>query len=96
MVARAVELWLSGCGLVVARAKALAVELRLSGGGFVVARARPLCSSSFAAAALRQNAAAVASLAEAAAALLQRSVGCGSGSGQLGSSMIINKTRNNL
>ncbi len=47
MVARAVELWWSGCGLVVARARALAVELRWSGSGFMVARARPLCGSSF-------------------------------------------------
>jgi hypothetical protein len=54
----------------------------------------------FAAIALRQQlcggAAAVASLAEAAAALLQRGVGCGGGSGQLGGGMIINKTRNYL
>ncbi len=54
----------------------------------------------FAAVALRQqlcgSAAAAASLAEAGAALLQRGVGCGSGSGQLGSGIIINKTRNNL
>jgi hypothetical protein len=47
-VARAVELWWSGCGLVVARARALGVELRWSGGEFVVVRARPLCGSSFA------------------------------------------------
>jgi hypothetical protein len=40
--------------------------------------------------------AAAASLTEAAAALLQRSIGCGGGSGQLGGGMIINKTRNNL
>ncbi len=33
----------------------VAVEWQWSGGGFVVARARPLCSSSFAAAALRQR-----------------------------------------
>ncbi len=54
----------------------------------------------FAAVALRQqlcgSAAAVASLAEAAAALLQHGVGYGGGSGQLGGSMIINTTRNNL
>ncbi len=50
--------------------------------------------------ALRQqlcgSAAAVASLVEVAAALLQHGVGGGGGSGQLGSGMIINKTRNNL
>ncbi len=68
-MARAVKSWWSGCGLVVARARALAVELQWSGGGFVVARA---------------------------AALLQRGIGCGSGSGQLGGGMIINETRNNL
>ncbi len=45
---------------------------------------------------LCDSAVAVASLAEAAAALLQRGIGCGGGSGQLGSGMIINKTRNNL
>ncbi len=42
------------------------------------------------------SAAAVASLAEAAAALLQRGVSCGSGSGQLGGGIIINKTRNSI
>ncbi len=42
------------------------------------------------------SAAVAASLVEAVAALLQRHVGCGSSSGQLGGSMIINKTRNNL
>ncbi len=51
-------------------------------------------------AALRQqlcgSAAAAASLAEAVAAFLQRGVGCGGGSGQLGGGMIISKTRNNL
>jgi hypothetical protein len=36
-------------------ARALAVELRWSGSGFMVARARPLCGSSFASAALRQQ-----------------------------------------
>ncbi len=54
----------------------------------------------FAAVALRQqlcgSATALASLAEVAAALLQRGIGCGGGSGQLGGGMIINKTRNNL
>ncbi len=54
----------------------------------------------FVAVALRQqfcgSAAAAASLAEAVAALLQRGVGCGDGSGQLGGGMIINKTRNNV
>jgi hypothetical protein len=54
----------------------------------------------FAAVALQQqlsgSAVAAASLVEAAAALLQRGIGCSSGSGQLGSSMIISKTRNNL
>jgi hypothetical protein len=54
----------------------------------------------FVAVALRQqlcgSAVAAASLVEAAAALLQRGVGCGGGSGQLGGGMIINKTRNNL
>ncbi len=54
-MARAVELWWSGCGLVVARARALAVELQWSGGGFMVVRARPLCGNSFAGAALRQR-----------------------------------------
>ncbi len=42
------------------------------------------------------SAAAAASLAEAAAALLQRGVGCGGGSGQLGGNIIINKTRNSI
>jgi hypothetical protein len=42
------------------------------------------------------SAAAAASLAEAAAALLQRGIGCGGSSGQLGGGMIIDKTRNNL
>jgi hypothetical protein len=50
--------------------------------------------------ALRQqlcgSAAAAASLAEAAAALLQRGISCSGGSGQLVGGMIINKTRNNL
>ncbi len=50
----------------------------------------------FAAVALRQqlcgSAAAVATLAEAAAALLERGIGCGGGSGQLDGCMIINKT----
>ncbi len=55
MVARVVESWWSGCGLVVARVRALVVELRWSGGGFVVARVRLLCGSSFAAAALQQR-----------------------------------------
>jgi hypothetical protein len=54
----------------------------------------------FAAVALRQqlwgSAAAAASLAEAAAALLQRGVDCSGGSGQLGSGIIINKTRNSI
>jgi hypothetical protein len=54
----------------------------------------------FAAVALQQqlcgSATAAASLAEAAAALLQRSVGCGGSSGQLGSGIIINKTRNSI
>ncbi len=54
----------------------------------------------FAGVALQQqlcgSAAAAASLAEAVAALLQRGIGCGGGSGQLGGGMIINKTRNNL
>jgi hypothetical protein len=45
---------------------------------------------------LCNRAAAAASLAKVAAALLQRSIGCGGGSGQLGGGMIINKTRNNL
>ena len=49
-MARVVESWWIGCGLVVARARALAVELRWSGRVFVVARARLLCGSSFAAA----------------------------------------------
>ena len=40
------------------------------------------------------SAAAAASLAEAAAALLQHGVGCSGGSGQLGGGIIINKTRN--
>jgi hypothetical protein len=61
----------------------------------MVARVRLLFGSS-----LRQqlcgSTAAAASLAEVAAALLQRGIGCGGGSGQLGGSMIINKTRNNL
>ena len=81
--------------MVVARARALAVELRWSGGGFMAAR-----RGRFAAVALWQqlcgSAAAADSLAEAAAALLQRSVGCGGGSGKLGGGMINNKTRNNL
>jgi hypothetical protein len=54
----------------------------------------------FAAVALRQqlcgSAAVAASLAEAAAALLQRGVGCGGSSGQLGGGIIINKTRNSI
>jgi hypothetical protein len=54
----------------------------------------------FAAVALRQqlcgSAAAAASLGEAAAALLQHGVGCSGGSGQLGSGIIINKTRNSI
>jgi hypothetical protein len=54
----------------------------------------------FAAVALWQqlcgSTAAAASLAEVAAALLQRGVGGSGSSGQLGGGMIINKTRNNL
>jgi hypothetical protein len=54
----------------------------------------------FAAVALQQqlcgSAVVAASLGEAAAALLQRSIGCGSVSCHLGGGMIINKTRNNL
>jgi hypothetical protein len=100
MVARAIESWWSGCGLVVARARVLAVELQWSGSGFMVARARLLCGSSFAAVALRQllfgSAAVAASLAEVAAALPQCGVGCSSSSGQLGGGMIINKIRNSL
>ncbi len=65
----------------------MAVDLGWQGQGRFVAVAlrQQLCSS----------AAVVASLAEAAAALLQRRVGCVSGSGQLGGGMIINKTGNN-
>jgi hypothetical protein len=61
----------------------------------VVARARPLCSSSFGAAALWQRSGG-SQLGGGGGSLLQRSVGCSHGSGQLGGSMIINKTRNNL
>ncbi len=53
-----------------------------------------------AAVALRQqlcgSAVVAASLAEAVAALLQRGVGCGGSSCQLGGGIIINKTRNNI
>ncbi len=84
MVVRVVESWWSGIG---------GGEGEGVGGGVAVdswwrGRGR------FAAVALRQqlcgSAAAVASLAEAAAALLQHSVGCSGGSGQLGGGMIIN------
>ncbi len=51
-----------------------------------VALRQQLCSS----------AAAAASLAEVAVALLQRGVGCSSGSGLLGGGIIINKTRNSI
>ncbi len=54
----------------------------------------------FATVALRQqlcsSALAAASLAEATAALLQRGIGCGGGSGQLGGGIIINKPRNSI
>jgi hypothetical protein len=54
----------------------------------------------FAAVALRQqlcgSAVAGVSLSEVAAAFLQHGIGGGGGSGQLGSGIIINKTRNNL
>jgi hypothetical protein len=81
-----VEPWWSGCGLVVARG--VAVDSWWQGQGCFVAVAlrQQLCRS----------AAAAASLAEAAAALLQRGVGCGGGSGQLGGGIIINKTRNSI
>jgi hypothetical protein len=83
-----VELWWSGCGLVVARARALAVDSWWQGQGRFAAAALPqqLCGS----------AAAAASLAEAATALLQHGVSCGGGSGQLGGGIIINKTRNSI
>jgi hypothetical protein len=94
-----VELWWSGCGLVVARVRALVVELRWSGSGVAV----DLWwqgQGHFAAVALRQqlcgSAVAVASLAELVAALLKHGIGCGGGSGHLGSGMIIKKSRNNL
>jgi hypothetical protein len=57
-----------------------------------VALWQQLCGSAVAEASL----AAAASLVEAAAALLQRGIGCSGGSGQLDGGMIINKTRNNL
>ncbi len=42
------------------------------------------------------SAAAAASLAEAVAALLQRGIDCGGGSGQLGGGIIINRTRKSI
>jgi hypothetical protein len=54
----------------------------------------------FAAVALWQqlcgSTAVAASLAKAVAALLQRGIGCGNGSGQLSGGIIINKTRNSI